>query len=157
MNRGAWQAAVCGVIKGLKQLSNHHSLIHNTYIWNLEKWYRWTYLQGKIRDTEVENGHVDTVGGKGRVGWTGRVVLAYIHCCCSVAQLCPTLGNPLDSSLLLCPWDFPMQEYWSGLPCPFPEDFPHPEIKRTFPALQAVTAESPEEPYIYIYILLCVK
>ena len=33
----------------------------NTYIWDLERWYWWTYLQGKNGDTDVENGLVDTV------------------------------------------------------------------------------------------------
>ena len=33
-----------------------------TYIWNLETWYWWTYLQGKNRDTDAENGHVDSAG-----------------------------------------------------------------------------------------------
>ena len=28
-------------------------------MWNLETWYRLTYLQGRNRDTDVENGHVD--------------------------------------------------------------------------------------------------
>ena len=28
----------------------------NTYMWNLgEKWYRWSYLQNRNRDTDVEN------------------------------------------------------------------------------------------------------
>ena len=27
---------------------------------------------------------------------------------------------------LLCPWGFSRQEYWSGLPCPPPGNFPHP-------------------------------
>ena len=31
-------------------------------MWNLEKWYRYTYLQGRNRKAGVENGHVDTVG-----------------------------------------------------------------------------------------------
>lgn len=31
-----------------------------TYIWNLEKWYWWTDLQGRNRD--AENGLVDTAG-----------------------------------------------------------------------------------------------
>ena len=39
----------------------------NAYMWNLEKWYRRTYLQGRNRDVDVENGHVDR-GRKGRVG-----------------------------------------------------------------------------------------
>ena len=28
----------------------------------------------------------------------------------------------------LCPWDFPRQEYWSGLPYPTPGDLPDPGI-----------------------------
>ena len=40
---------------------------NNTYTWNLEKWYRWTYFQGRIRNTDIENRLVDTVWG--RRGW----------------------------------------------------------------------------------------
>ena len=32
---------------------------------------------------------------------------------------------------------FSRQEYWSGLPFPFPGDLPDPEIQPRFPALQA--------------------
>ena len=32
----------------------------STYIWNLEKWYRWSYLQSRNRDTDVENKYMDT-------------------------------------------------------------------------------------------------
>ena len=33
-------------------------------MWNLEKWCRRTYLQGRNRDTDVENRHAG-VGGEG--------------------------------------------------------------------------------------------
>ena len=33
-------------------------------MWNLEKWYRRTSLQGRNRDTDVENKRMDTKGGK---------------------------------------------------------------------------------------------
>ena len=36
----------------------------NPYMWNLEKWYRWTYLQSRNRDTDVENKLTDTKGGR---------------------------------------------------------------------------------------------
>ena len=36
----------------------------NAYSWNLEKWYRWTSLQGRNWDTDVENKRTDTKGGK---------------------------------------------------------------------------------------------
>ena len=42
------------------------SYIH-THIWNLEKWYRGTYLQGRYRHTDLENGHMDTGWGRGTV------------------------------------------------------------------------------------------
>ena len=32
----------------------------NTYMWNIEKWYRRTYLQSRNRDTDVENKCMDT-------------------------------------------------------------------------------------------------
>ena len=48
------------------------------YMWTLEKWYRWTYLQSRNRDTDVENKLMDTKGGRG-VGWVGRLGLTYIH------------------------------------------------------------------------------
>ena len=37
----------------------------NAYMWNLEKWYRWSYLQNKNRDTVVEGKPMDPNGGKG--------------------------------------------------------------------------------------------
>ena len=39
----------------------------NAYMWNLEKWYSWTGLQGRNRDTDVEDKRMDTKGGKW--GW----------------------------------------------------------------------------------------
>ena len=36
-------------------------------MWNLEKWYRWSYLQPS-RDTDVENKCVDTKGERDGVG-----------------------------------------------------------------------------------------
>ena len=40
----------------------------NTYMWNLEKWYRWTGLQDRNRDTDVENKVMDTKRGR----WGGE-------------------------------------------------------------------------------------
>ena len=39
----------------------------NTYMWNLEKWCRWTYLQSRNRDTDLENKFMNTRGRE--VGW----------------------------------------------------------------------------------------
>ena len=42
----------------------------NPYIWNLEKSYWWTYLQGSNRDTVIEGRLVDMVGeGEGGTNW----------------------------------------------------------------------------------------
>ena len=35
----------------------------DTYMWNLEKWYRWSYLQN--RDMDTENKYMDTKGEHG--------------------------------------------------------------------------------------------
>ena len=43
----------------------------NAYMWNLEKWYRWTGLQGRNRDTDVENKCMDPKGGKAAAGVGG--------------------------------------------------------------------------------------
>ena len=48
----------------------------NTYMWNVKKWYRWTYLQSRKRGTDVENKGSDTKGVKVAVGWirkSGRI------------------------------------------------------------------------------------
>ena len=39
---------------------------HIAYMWNLKKWYKWTYLQNRDRVTDVENKLMVT-GGKGEV------------------------------------------------------------------------------------------
>ena len=45
-----------------KENNKYHILMH---IWNLERWYWWTYLQGRNGDTDVEDSLVDTVGEGG--------------------------------------------------------------------------------------------
>ena len=35
-------------------------------MWNLEKWYRRTYLQGRSRDADAEDVFVDMVEGRGK-------------------------------------------------------------------------------------------
>ena len=48
-------------------------------MWNLEKWYRWTYLPG--RNWDADNGHADARGrGWGAAGWTGRLRVRYVLC-----------------------------------------------------------------------------
>ena len=44
-------------------------------MWNLEKWYRWTGLQGRNWDTDVENKRMDTKRGKWWGGGGDRVMI----------------------------------------------------------------------------------
>ena len=56
-----------------------------------------------------------------------------------VAESCPTLCDAVDRSptRLLCPWESPRQEHWSGLPFPSPGDLPDPGSEPRSPVLQA--------------------
>ena len=45
----------------------------NVYIWNLEKWYWWTSLQGRNRDTESRQVYT------AEVGLIKRGALKYMH------------------------------------------------------------------------------
>ena len=42
-------------------------LYTNTYIWNLERWYWWIYLQGSNGETDIENRLMDM--GRGKERW----------------------------------------------------------------------------------------
>ena len=62
-----------------------------------------------------------------------------------VAQLCPTLCDPMDCSLPGSgSMGFSRQEYWSGLPFHSPGDLPDSGIEPESPALQ--TDVLPSEP-----------
>ena len=68
--------------------------------------------------------------------------------CAKLLKLCPTLWDPMDSSLPAPQsMGFSRQEYWSGLPFPSPVDLPNPGIEPVSPALEAdaLTSEPPGE------------
>jgi len=75
-----------------------------------------------------------------KIPWTGTAWRATVHSVArkerkesEVAQLCPTLWDPIDCSL---PGSSVYgQEYWSGLPFPSPGDLPDPGIEFGSPAL----------------------
>ena len=53
----------------------------NTYIWNLERRYWWTYLRGNNGDTDIENRLVDTMRkGEGGMSWESDMK-TYITIC----------------------------------------------------------------------------
>ena len=68
-----------------------------------------------------------------------------------VAKSCPTLGTlwtvARQASLSM---GFPRQDYWSGLPFPFPGDCPDPGIQPSSPTLQtgSLPAEPSGKPYL---------
>ena len=69
------------------------------------------------------------------------VVPVHSHCCCLVASLCLTLCDPWTvAHQAPLSMEFARQEYWSGLPLPFPGDLPdpgiEPEAPTASPALQ---------------------
>ena len=48
-------------------------------MWNLEKWYRWTYFHGRNRD--AENKHVDTRGaGESGTNWEIGIDMYTLPC-----------------------------------------------------------------------------
>ena len=67
-----------------------------------------------------------------------RLLVKYLNRTgCRLTQSCLTLCDPptvVHQAPL--PIDFSRQEYWSGLPCPPPEDLPHPGLEARSPALQ---------------------
>ena len=80
-----------------------------------------------------------------------QVGILCVVCCCLVVSdaLCP---NELQPSRLLCPWGFSRQEYWSGLPCSPPGDFPNPGVEPRSPVLQVDSL--PSKPPGIIQLLL---
>ena len=59
----------------------------NAYIWNLGKWYWWTYLQGGNTDTEAENGLVDTAEkGEGGTNWENSIDINALPCVKQIAS-----------------------------------------------------------------------
>ena len=54
----------------------------NAYIWNLERWYQWSHIQGSKGDTDVKNRLLDSVGeGKGGTIWENSIetwILSYV-------------------------------------------------------------------------------
>ena len=78
-----WNWVICSDVDGPRACHMEWSVrkrnkycILNAYVWNLEKWYWWTYLQGRNRDINVE---MWTKREKERVEWIGKIAPTYIH------------------------------------------------------------------------------
>ena len=60
-----------------KEKNKYHIL---TYIWNLEERYWWTYLQGRNRDSDIQNGLTDTAReGEGGTNGESSVETYALH------------------------------------------------------------------------------
>ena len=74
----------------------------SAYIWNLERWYQWSYVQGSKGDTDIKNRLSDTVGeGEGGMIWENSMetyTLPYVKYVAS-GSLMYNAGNP---NLVLC-------------------------------------------------------
>ena len=87
--------------------------------------------------------------------WTAWEVLLQYKCNkVLVAQVCPTLCSPIDwtrAYQIPLSMEFSRQEYWGGLPFPFPGNLPYPGIKPWSPAFQAdsLPSEPPGKPQEY--------
>ena len=76
-NKKEWSWVICRDVDGCRDCHTEWSKSEwekqisyiNTYMWNLEKWYRWIGLQGRNWDTDVENKRMDTKGGKRQRWW----------------------------------------------------------------------------------------
>ena len=78
-----------GHIKWSKSERERQISYINAYMWNLEKWYRWTYLQSKKRHRcrEQKSGYQGGKRAWDRLGdWNW-----HLYVLCLVAQSCPTL------------------------------------------------------------------
>ena len=77
----------------------------NAYIWNLERWYRWPYMQDTRRDTDVKNRLLDSVGeGEGGMIWENSIetrILPYVK-----QMTSPSLTHETGCSGLVH-WDDP--------------------------------------------------
>ena len=75
----------------------------NTYIWNLEKWFWWTYLQRRNRDVHVENALVDPSGeGEGRTNGESSINIYTLSCVKQTAgeKLLYDTGSPAQCSMM---------------------------------------------------------
>ena len=85
----------------------------NAYIWNLERWSWWIYLQGSYGDADMQNRLVDTEGKK-RVGRMKRVAWTVCITTCKteswwefavwLMELRPGLYENLEGWDGLCRW-----------------------------------------------------
>ena len=88
----------CSHIIWIKTILPERQTSHNnTYIWNLERWYWSSYLQGSKRDADIKNRLLVTVGeGESEMTWESSIetyTLSYVKYTAS-GNLLYDAGNP---------------------------------------------------------------
>ena len=90
----------------LKKLNIKQISYISTYIWNLEKWYWWTHVQDRSRDTDIENRLTDTAReGVGGMNWESSLEthsLSYVKQIASGKLLHYTGSSTWDSVITQC-------------------------------------------------------
>ena len=74
----------------------------NTYIWNLERWYWWNYLQSSKGDADIENRLLDTVGkGEEGMNWKSNTETYTLPCVKQIASgnMLYDTGTQIQSSV----------------------------------------------------------
>ena len=61
------------IIEWNKSERERQLLYINIYMWNLERWYWQSFMQGSKEETDVENRLLDSVGGEGRTIWENSI------------------------------------------------------------------------------------
>ena len=86
----------------LSKVSQKEKISYNiAYVWNLEKWYEWTYVQGKNRDTDVEMGMWIHRWAEEEGGTNLKInidICTQCYVMCLVTQLGMTLCDSMDYS-----------------------------------------------------------
>ena len=88
----------------------------------------WTGRPGVLRFMGLQRVRHDWAN---ELKWTESQVVVELLCCIQIFATPWTVAHQAP-----LPMGFPRQEYWSGLPFPFPGDLPDPRIKRSSPVLQ---------------------
>ena len=157
------------VIQNEVRKNRHHILTHMCGIW--KNWYRWSYLQSRNRDTDVENTPMDMEQGEGswldwEVGTDTRLILwacvrvLYWYgeraCVCSVSQLCCTLCDTMGYSTASSSVHEIFQVRtlgWVAISSSRASSWPRDRTRVSCVAGGFFTAEPLRKPWYYEYLL----
>ena len=106
------------------------SSVHGILQVRILEWVAIPFSRGSLQSRDRTK--VSRIAGRFLTGWAIREVKVLVSQLCLI--LCDPMAGAHQAPLSM---EFSRQEYWSGLPFPFPGCLPNPEIEPGFPALQA--------------------